>query len=559
MNMSDTKPNLNAFYNRALNEKAEEESLSEQLMDDLRYQSMYSIGAGGAKKILRSRDKKTGRILAIAQLSGSPSEQEIKAFVHEARLQAALEHPGIPTVYDIDQNEDGLPFFTMQYIEGENLAEVLRNLKEGDDVYQRKYPLMRLLEIVEDVCEVVRYAHSQNVIHFDIKPENILIAKTKKVYLCDWGISAMRNNSDDEDFSELEQLHFLELKTMTMTGWIKGTPGYMSPEQASGQTVDKSYLCDIYALGGLLYSCLTYQAPIVGDEPLEVISKTRQGDLSKPSVVAQHFVPKELERVAMKALSLKPNKRHQSAEIFLTELKSFDFTKPVEAPVKKEENHVLRFVVLSLLISSITLALLLVFVTPNDSRPKIDSKENIKAKPQVIASSTKEETGRPEKDKESEAHSPRVEVNHQAPVRDVLVGAKKENSELADGSDQKVLPKVEEDIKEIVSTPLKKETLAETDQVIRREEPVSTAASATPAQTDKPLKEKYPLSESLRYRMQGNVSRTMFKKAYSELNDSQREKMENYLEKMDKNNDGKIEPFEIREMRSKNAPRPKRR
>ena len=504
--MSQAKDNLNKYYAQALEQKKQEESLDEQLMDDVRYLSMYSIGSGGAKKVLRSRDKKTGRVLAIAQLAGSPSEAEVKAFIHEARLQAALEHPGIPTVYDIDQSDGNLPFFTMQYIQGENLGDVLRGLKNSDDYYQRHYPLMRLLEIVEDVCDIVRYAHSQGVIHFDIKPENILIAKTKKVYLCDWGIAALRSNCESDEFSDLEKMHALELKTMTMTGWIKGTPGYMSPEQAAGNTVEKSHLCDIYALGGLLYSCLTFRAPIAGDEPLEIIQKTQKGEIKSPSKRVGGSVHKGLEKVSMKALSLKPSQRYSSVDEFITQIKEFDVAL-VDLNIEEQKgNKGLHFVTLSAFTTgAVLLVILLYFELAVGGKDLIEPQ----AKPVIVETPEK-------KDKE------------------------KQNIQLS--------PKINKPVKR----------LEKANQVLVQEtKPQLTGVeeSAKDLSTQKESKEAlYPLSNKVRFRRLDNISQHLFELEYSKTTTEQKEKIEAHLRKMDTDNDSEITPYEMRQMRVKRAP-----
>lgn len=368
--MSDKKAQLSQFYQKALNEKAQEDKLEQDLHDDQRYRSMHSIATGGMKKIVRGRDAKTGRTLAIAQLVGSPSHSEIKEFIDEARLQAALDHPGIPTVYDIDSNEKGEPFFTMKYVEGETLGTILNNLKENDQYYLEKFPLSKLIDILKETCDIVAYAHLHSVVHFDIKPENVLVGRNDKVYLCDWGISAHKNYSDEQEISDLESAHLRQFKTMTMSGWVKGTPGYMSPEQAKGNSSEKGKLCDIYALGALLYTCLYHRPPIQGENAYEIIQKTQQGQIQKAPDQSIEKAPKKLHAIAMKALSLKAANRQQNVTEFLTELQNW------QAKPKQSQQHKHSKVILSSLCSlTIILIGLLLYIPKQSPKPSRQKNE----------------------------------------------------------------------------------------------------------------------------------------------------------------------------------------
>ena len=143
-------------------------------------------------------------------------------------------------VYDIGLDVENRPYFTMKMLAGENLGAILNKLHKDDSAYVQKFPLSVLLDIFLKTCNAIAYAHAQGILHLDIKPENIQINDYGEVILIDWGLAWNLNEENIWD-----------------DGLIKGTPGYMAPEQIRSETDVFSPLTDIYALGALLYSILT--------------------------------------------------------------------------------------------------------------------------------------------------------------------------------------------------------------------------------------------------------------------------------------------------------------
>ena len=145
--------------------------------------------------------------------------------------------------------------------------------------------MLSLIQIFRKVCEAVASAHSKGVIHLDIKPDNIQISNFGEVLLCDWGLSKITNADIDapESLSDMDSLDLSEVSSVTRHDEIKGTPGYMAPEQVNADLGPKNQRTDIYALGGILYSLLCYKAPFESDTLQKVLAETTTVETSPPS------------------------------------------------------------------------------------------------------------------------------------------------------------------------------------------------------------------------------------------------------------------------------------
>ncbi|VGO23169.1 serine/threonine protein kinase [Pontiella sulfatireligans] len=301
------------------------------ILDSLRnekghYTDETFVSAGGEKRIFKVRDLRTDRIVALAKPLEDASEEQKEQFLREGRLTACLQHPNILSVHDEGLDADGNPFFTMEYVHGDTLKEIIRKLQAGDESYIRRFPLPRLLELFVKICDAVAYAHSRGVLHLDIKPSNIFVGPYGEALLCDWGLGkVLRNeanvNAVDVPVEELPNGDILN--DLTKTGFVKGTPGFMAPEQvvSHGKVSTRS---DIYSLGALLYFMLVYRPPVSGESMLEVAELTLNGNIKPPSkAVYGRHVSSGLEAVVMKALALDPADRYQSVQAFRDELDRF--------------------------------------------------------------------------------------------------------------------------------------------------------------------------------------------------------------------------------------------
>ena len=284
--------------------------------------------AGGEKRIFKVRDLRTDRVVALARPVEDATAEQKEDFLREARLTACLQHPNIISVYDIGCDAEGEAFFTMEFIHGDTLREIVEKLKAGNPVYEQRFPLFRLLELFVIVCDAVDYAHSRNVVHLDLKPANIFIGPFGEVLVCDWGLAKIIHS--DEPVTQrsadipLEELPDGDiLNDLTQRGTIKGTPGFMAPEQV-GDHQPVTNETDIYSLGALLYFILTHRPCVTGDSMSEVAEQMLKGHIVPPSKVRNgNRIPSGLEAVVMKALERDPLERYGSAGTFRDELERY--------------------------------------------------------------------------------------------------------------------------------------------------------------------------------------------------------------------------------------------
>ena len=277
-----------------------------------RYGQAEPIAVGGMKRILKVLDRHGNRHVAMARLHEDASELLFDPFIREARLTALLEHPNVISVHDVGVDKEGKPYFTMDLKVGDGLDVVLQKaLADGG------YPLSDRLDIFLKVCDAITYAHSRDVIHLDLKPANIQVGHYGEVLVCDWGLGKLIGGTDEIDDDEL--LNPDLLSGMTVYGQVKGTPGYMAPEQIRGEDRDKR--TDIYALGALLYAVLTCRPPIDGDTDA-MLQAAVTGDIVPPTVRGSG-VPESLSAVVMKAMALEPADRYASVSDLITDVRAF--------------------------------------------------------------------------------------------------------------------------------------------------------------------------------------------------------------------------------------------
>ena len=297
-----------------------------------KYKPRQKIGHGGMKNIIRVKDRDTARDLAMALLAEtSDNEQTVEArFIHEARITANLEHPNIVPIHDIGIDKDGKPYFTMKLLEGETLAHILTKIARGEPEYAEKYNLRHLLSIFLKVCDAVAFAHSKGIIHLDLKPENIQVGNYGEVLVLDWGLAKIISiDYDPESLQPVTDKNFEELSKesnydKTLDGEIKGTPGFMAPEQAAGHNSKRSTATDIYSLGTMLYAILTLCKPIKVKDLQKSLDDTIAGNIipvteRNPS----RNVPKPLAAITKKAMALKPEDRYQDVNALIHDVDAF--------------------------------------------------------------------------------------------------------------------------------------------------------------------------------------------------------------------------------------------
>jgi WD40 repeat protein len=280
-----------------------------------RYRVEEAVAIGGMGAILRAYDTQADRDVAMkVLLRGDADSPGARRFLREARIVASLEHPNIVPVHDIGRSPLEEPYFTMKLVHGEALADALSHLRHGDADYEVQYDLTRLLTIFQHVCDAVAFAHSRGIVHLDLKPHNLLIGAFGEVVVLDWGLArAMTDTHVPEDEpAPPPQSAAGEANAVTREGTVKGTPGFMAPEQAHGHIASLDERTDVFALGAILYSMLTLKSPIVGASPSELLQQTITGGIVPPGRRIVREVPSQLEAVVMKALALEPADRYGS-------------------------------------------------------------------------------------------------------------------------------------------------------------------------------------------------------------------------------------------------------
>lgn len=259
-----------------------------------RYRFIRSIGFGGMKGVLLVYDRDTQREVAMAIMPDFRERPLIDRlrFVHEAHLTASLEHPNIVPVHDLGLDRNGSPYFTMKCLRGQSLSGVLHKLRREDEETVRRYPLRERLDVFIRVCKAIIFAHSKDVLHLDLKPDNIHLGNFEEVIVLDWGLARRKDFTPD------------------WTGNACGTPGFMAPEQTGdGGKVDER--TDIYALGALLYTLLTLQSPLAGRPMEEIVEATRHGRVPPPEKI-DPGIPAALSAVCRKAMAPRPADRYAS-------------------------------------------------------------------------------------------------------------------------------------------------------------------------------------------------------------------------------------------------------
>lgn len=279
-----------------------------------RFEYRGEIGCGGMGTIYDVVDRTLNRRLAMKVLHPllAGSEAELRTFVREARRTAKLEHPCIVPVHDVFSdlaNESAS--FLMKFVEGETLSAWIKRETTAAGIGGRT--LERALQILLKVCDAVAFAHSHDVLHLDLKPDNVMIGAHGEVYLMDWGIAVdCERNGEGRLRPRLEK------------PGARGTLSHMAPEQLDMTLSRVDERSDIYGLGGLVYELLTGRAPFEPTGAPDDLLRLREHRVVPPQeLVADRALPPGLCALAMRALAFDPKDRFPSVEAFQSELESF--------------------------------------------------------------------------------------------------------------------------------------------------------------------------------------------------------------------------------------------
>jgi WD40 repeat protein len=269
------------------------------------YELLGEIGRGAMGVVYKARQVRLNRVVALKMIlaGGHASEADLARFRTEAQAAARLAHPGIVQIYEVGEHQ-GLPFFSLEFCPGGSLDGKLR-----------EHPLRpkEAAVLVEALARAMDAAHHKGVLHRDLKPANVLLGEDGTPKITDFGLAKKVDEAGQ-----------------TATGAILGTPSYMAPEQAAGKSKEIGPAADVYALGALLYDCLTGRPPFRAATALDTVRQVRTDD-PVPVRQLQPRVPRDLETICLKCLRKEPRKRYLTAQALADDLRRHLDGKPILA------------------------------------------------------------------------------------------------------------------------------------------------------------------------------------------------------------------------------------
>ena len=270
------------------------------------YELLAEIARGGMGVVFKARQSRLNRIVALKMIldRAFARKSDIKRFHVEAEAAAQLQHPNIVPIYEVGEHS-GQHYFSMGFVDGESLSS---------RIARDPLPPSDAARLVELVATAVQYAHEQGVIHRDLKPANILLDKAGQPYVSDFGLAKR-----------------LQVESsLTTAGQVMGTPGYMPPEQATGNIELVAESADVYGLGAILYASLTGRPPFQADNPVDTLSQVVEREPVSPRLL-NPSVSRDLETICLKCLEKDRRKRYSSAGNLATELRRYLDGRPILA------------------------------------------------------------------------------------------------------------------------------------------------------------------------------------------------------------------------------------
>ncbi len=288
-------------------------------MDSLgQFKIIKSLGKGGMGEVLLVEDTACQRVVALKKIRDNLVKfKSIRSrFLREAHIAATLTHPSIIPIFSIHEEKE-MAYYTMPYVEGEELKKILKNTKTID----QEWGISALMRIFMSICQAVAYCHSKGVLHRDLKPENIIVGKFGEVLILDWGL-AIYQGQKEELVEEIPTMSGL-----THPGKIVGTLAYLSPERARNEPATEQ--TDLYALGVILYQILTLRLPFKRTD-IEAFQKMWPfEELIDPIEAAPYRdIPHALNQIVKKALEPSQERRYKKVTDMIADLETFVEGKP---------------------------------------------------------------------------------------------------------------------------------------------------------------------------------------------------------------------------------------
>lgn len=260
-----------------LNELPDEPKLPDLKQGADKYTVHGLLGEGGMGKVYLARDEDLHRPVAL-KMARTADPEHLARFVAEAQVMGQLHHPGIVPVFELGQSRDARPYYAMPVVRGETLHDVIEALAAGKPEAVQRWSLTRRMQIFLQVCQAVAYAHEKGVLHRDLKPANVMVGRHGEVQVLDWGLSkVVRKGGIELDRAPARPAG---------TGFVEGTPAYMSPEHARGE--EPKVRTDVYSMGAILYELLTLKPLFEGGTP-EVLAALQRDEPIPP----HHAAPRE--------------------------------------------------------------------------------------------------------------------------------------------------------------------------------------------------------------------------------------------------------------------------
>lgn len=273
------------------------------------YELLGEIAHGGMGVVYKARQISLNRLVALKMILAGQlaSEAQVRRFRVEAEAASQLTHPNIVRIFEVGFQENR-HYFCMEYIEGRSLAQL------DADAFWRIDTGKELALLMAKLARAVQFAHERGILHRDLKPANILLTADGEPHILDFGL-ARRIGADS---------------SLTMEGDVVGTPSFMAPEQAAGETKELGPAADIYSLGAILYFFLSGRPPFVATSTLDTLVQVLDGEVIVPRVINPE-IPRDLERICLCCLEKAPENRYRSAAMLAEDLERFVRAEPVHA------------------------------------------------------------------------------------------------------------------------------------------------------------------------------------------------------------------------------------